>query len=343
MTSSSFDLRQALNHYPEVCLKCYGITFDFENLEQIFLRIESGEEEFSKKHLVVLESAYCIYNGTKAPQMSPEEIRSINILLTSLKPKDEPKIEKLFHIIGNIEIVSCILRSVDPNNYGILNPQVENFLCTRGNSQIEKYMNFLEDLEMLAGKYIIDRIADTQTALWTLAQIINFPFLKHDALFRDLSIVYEEGPNYIKKIIAKNALQIFKAQDPLSKAELYLDTDFVLAGILVSKELEILSKSLCEKFGIRTWEKTEAIGFRYLSIWELTDKLFQEKIITGKEQEIIKIWWFNRNHIIHEADVQISKDEVSEFIKGVLGFRERHFSKRYIHKVRSNYLANISH
>ena len=142
MTSSSFDLRQALIHYPEVCLKCYGITFDFENLEQIFLRIKSGKEEFSKKHLVVLESAYCIYNGIKVHQLSSEEIKSINIHLTNLKSKDEPTIEKLFHIIGNIEIVSCILRFVDPNNYGILSPQVENFLCTRGNSQIEKYMNF---------------------------------------------------------------------------------------------------------------------------------------------------------------------------------------------------------
>jgi len=343
MSSSSFDLRQALNHYPEVCLKCYGITFEFENLEQIFLQIKSGEEEFSKKHLDVLESAYCIYNGTKVPQLSLEEIRSINILLSNLEIKDEPTIEKLFHIIGNIEVVSCILRSVDPNNYGILGPQVENFLCTRGNSQIEKYMNLLEDLEMLAEKYSIDRIADAQIALWTLTQIINSTFLKYDALFRNLFIAYEEGPNYVKKIIAKNALQIFSTQDRLSKAELILDTDFVMAGILVSKELEVLIKSLCERSGIRTWEKNEAIGFRYLSIWELTDKLFQEKLISRKESETIKIWWFNRNHIIHEADVQISKDEVGEFIKGVLGFRERHFSKRYIHKIQSNYLANISH
>ena len=191
--------------------------------------------------------------------------------------------------------------------------------------------------------YELCRIGDTQTALWTLAHIINFPFLKHNTQFRDIYIAYEERPNFVKKVIAKNALKPLMTQDFLSKAELFLDADFVFAGIAAAKELEILIKSLCEQSGIKTWEKNASIGFRYLSVWELVDKLFQEKIITRKENETIKIWWFGRNHLIHEADVQMTKDEVSEFIEGVFQFRERHFSKQFIHKIRTSYLANISH
>jgi hypothetical protein len=220
---------------------------------------------------------------------------------------------------------------------------LENLLYVRGNTQIEKYMNFIEDLDNLAEHYHFDRIADTQAALWTLANIINSPSLKYAPRFCDIYTAYEEHPNLIKKVIAKNAMGPFKIQDNLFKAELILDSDFVVSGILASKELEILIKALCEKYGIKTWEKTVGSEFRYLSIGELASKLLRDKLISIKEYENIKLWWVVRNNLMHEANVQISRDEVSELIREVLQFRDRHFSKQCIQKTHISYLANISH
>jgi len=53
---------------------------------------------------------------------------------------------------------------------------------------------------------------------------------------------------------------------------------------------ENLIKVLCEDSNYHDRYKFRPEDVRILSVWELTDKLFQEKIITGKEQEIIKIW-----------------------------------------------------
>lgn len=343
MHSESFDLRQVFDLYPEVCLKYYGVTFDFEKLERKFLPIKLGKEEFSQKHLDVLESEYSFYNKCRMPRLNSKEINTIKGVLSVLKLKDQAWIEKLYNVIGNIEIVSCILRLIDPKNHGILSPMLENLLYIKGNTQIEKYMNFLEDLDNLAEHYHFSRISDAQAALWTLANIINSPSLKYAPRFCDIYTAYEEHPNLIKKVIAKNAMGPFKIQDNLFKAELILDSDFVVAGILASKELEILIKALCEKYGIKTWERTVASEFRYLSIWELASKLFRDNLITIKEYENIKLWWDIRNNLMHEANVQTSKDEVSELIRGVFHFRDRHFSKQYIQKTRSSYLVNISH
>ncbi|MCK4830208.1 hypothetical protein KA005_81575 [bacterium] len=343
MYSDSFDLRQVFDLYPEMCLKCYGVTLDFEKLEREFLPIKLGNEKFSQKHLNVLESEYSFYNEFRVPRINSGETNTIKRALSVLKLKDQATIEKLYNVIGSIEIVSCILRLMDPKNYGILSPMLENLLYVRGNTQIEKYMNFIEDLDNLAEHYHFDRIADTQAALWTLANIINSPSLKYAPRICDIYAAYEEHPNLIKKVIAKNAMGPFKIQDNLFKAELILDSDFVVAGILASKELEILIKALCEKYGIKTWERTLASEFRCLFIWELASKLFQNKFITRNEHENIKLWWVIRNNLIHEADVKISRDEVSELIREVFQFRARHFSKQYIQKTRSSYLVSISH
>ncbi len=343
MHSDSFDLRQVFDLCPEVCLKCYGATFDFEKLEREFLQIKLGKEEFSQKHLDVLESEYSVYYDGRMPRLNSIEIDIIKRALCVLKQKDQATIEKLYQVIGDIEIVSFILRFINPYSYGILDPMVENLLNVRGNTHIEKYMNFLEDLDNLADQYQFERIADIQTALWTLANIVNSPSLKYAPRFCDIYTAYEEHPSRIQKVNVKDALLPFKMKDNLYKAELFFDSDFVLAGIFAARELESVIKALCKNNGIKTWEKTATVDVRWFYIWELASKLFENRFITRNECKNIILWWDIRNDLMHKADVQICKDEVSVLIRGVYQFRERHFSKQYIQNAHSSYLANISH
>lgn len=85
MYSDSFDLRQVFNLYPEVCLKSYGVTLDFEKLEREFLPIKLGKEKFSQKHLNVLELEYSIYNECRMPRLNSPRLKNFIILLETLR------------------------------------------------------------------------------------------------------------------------------------------------------------------------------------------------------------------------------------------------------------------
>jgi hypothetical protein len=258
------------------------------------------------------------------PGISVEDFSSLKISFADLKPLDKYAIGKLFDLLKNMEISSCVLRFLDPHNYGIMSSPVENLLNIKGNNQIEKYMNYLQNLDELKEEYKFERIADVDMALWALANIINYSELRYDSVYSDFYASYEQTTNLVKKIMARNSLEQIKEEKPLYKAELFLESDFLLAGIIAGRELDIFIKYLAKKNDVKLIVRTKHRDYRYLSIPELSNKLYSKRRITQGENDIILKWWDFRCDLLHKEKIKITKENVSEMIKWIGKFVDKY-------------------
>jgi len=317
MVDEEFNLKQLLEYFSDIGEKRWGQTLQLEVLEKIFKPIKKGDEEFSLKHLRAINNDCAFSNWWKMPEIEEEDIAHLEGIFTKLEPYDKKVISKLFDLLRNIEIVSCILRFIDPQNYGIMSPPVENILMVGGKHEIEKYINYLHNLEELKEEYKFERIADVDMALWALANIIYYSELRHHPIYSDIYNAYVQTANLIKKIMAKNSLEQIKEEQPLYKAELFLDSDPITSGLIAGRELDLFVKELCINNGIRLEERTKRKPVKYLHIPELVDKLFENKLITREEKELINKWWEHRCDLIHEDEISTTPHDVKMMIEGI--------------------------
>ncbi len=324
MRQREFDLKQLLHHFSEISGMRWGITFQIDKLEKVFSPVKSGKEELSLKHIIAVRDDYAFMNWWKMPEISEEDLVPLRGVFVHLSPKDVAVIGRLFDLLKNIEIVSCVLRFVDPYNYGILSPPVENILSVKGKNQIERYINYLNHLEELKEEYGFEKIAEVDMALWALSNIINYSYLRHHPEFSKIYEDYEQTTNLVKKIMAKNSLEGIKEEKPLYKSELFLDSDHIVAGLIAGRELGLFIKELCTQHGIKLVERTLKKDVRYLSTPELSDKLEEVKLVSKEEKNDIREWWRIRCCLIHEEEKSVSRDEIERMIEGIGRLKEKH-------------------
>ena len=151
----------------------------------------------------------------------------------------ETAVRRLYDRFQHIEVVSIVLRFVDPENYGIISPPVEKFLGLQPqDNHIKYYLTYLNVLNEISSHYgRPTNLADVDMAIWCLSHllknwgnrkfrrdwgnedrskisgILNLysmdPFLKKQRLHRVLCEVYEyvkEGRNEPNRLILAECL-----------------------------------------------------------------------------------------------------------------------------------------
>ncbi|GAH54918.1 unnamed protein product, partial [marine sediment metagenome] len=231
-----FNLKAVFKYFPSISEVYLGKP-KMKELEDIFKPLKDREEAFSLEHLKILideENRYWKFlDWWKMPGVKEKELEDLKYIFNKLKKNDELVIGKLYAVLKNIEIVSCILRFVDSNNYGILSSPVECLLYVKGIDPEEKYLLYLENLDELKKEYQFARIADVDMALWTLARILNSSSLKDVPKYKKIYELYKNKPNAVKRIMARNALEhIWEEKSYLQISYLFLETDYVIAGLI---------------------------------------------------------------------------------------------------------------
>lgn len=328
MDKEKFDLKQLRDHFCDIGEKRWGQTLQLEELEGKFRLIKEGKEELSLMHIEAIRDDFAFTRWWKMPEMAEEDLEALTGIFVNLSPRSGEVIWKLFDLIKNIEIVSCILRFIDPQNYGILSPPVENILNVRGKHQVEKYINYLIDLEKLKEEYDFKRIADVDMALWVLSNILNYPGLRTYPKYRIIYEDYRKRANPIKIIMAKNSLnQIWEEKGYLFIAELLLNTDHDIAGIVAGREIERFVHNQCDKHRIKKKRRTKKGKLRPLPPSALSKKLWEGGNITYKEHIDIKKWWNLRITLTHKFEMLITRDEVDKMIEGIINLTEKYKAK----------------
>lgn len=317
MAEQDVDLKSLLGHFSFVAEEKNLISVQLEKLETVMKPVRKGQEEFSTKHLKALESDIGFFSWWRVPEIGEDEIASLQGLFGRLRPLDEDAIGALQSILKNIEIVSVILRCMDPIDYGIISAPVENLLNIQGPTQENKYVGYLRNLGELRDIYGFERIADVDMALWTLANILNSTKLRHHSVYGEYYQEYLDSPNAIKKIRARNSLPQISDEKPLFKAELFLDTDYELAGIIAGRELERNVKAYCRKVGVELSTRKHKGEIHFLYVPELLDKLTEIRRLSSEEGDKAKGWWQVRTNLTHKDKHSVKQNDVREMIEGV--------------------------
>lgn len=89
--------------------------------------------------------------------------------------KRKKTISELYKKFLHIEVVSVILRFVDPQNYAIISPPVEKFFSLQPkDDHIEYYINYLNLLKKTSKHFQSpNRLAEVDMALWSLTYILR--------------------------------------------------------------------------------------------------------------------------------------------------------------------------
>jgi len=323
-----FDLKKVGEYFSELG-KIYLGNPQMNELEKIFKPIKDGREELTVDHIRALrddENKYWSFlNWWRMPEINENELLILRGALVEVKRKDKILVKKLIDILKNIEIVSCILRFIDPNNYGILSSPVESLLNIKGDNPVEKYLHYLENLKELKDHYKFKRCADVDMALWTLARILNSSRLKEMPKFREIHETYRFYTNAVKKIMARNSLeQIWEEKRYIDITELFLETDPIVAGVLAGRDLERFIKSLCIKYNIDI-SRVGRRGFEeYISPPGLAKKLSKRGFITYKEANMICELWETRCELTHELNTSSNYSQIKKLIDWIINFIDKY-------------------
>lgn len=259
------------------------------------------------------------------PEIREEEISNLRHAFHDLHACDESLIEHLFALLKSIEIVSCILRFVSPEDYSIFSTPVEDLLNIKERTPVAKYISYLKNLKELGKIYQIPKTADVDIALWTLAYLLGSPELQNNPQYKELYESYMREPNAVKRIMARNALeQIWGERRYVHIADLFLETDFKVAGILAGRELEVQVKKMCEARNIPlTFIDPFSGREKNRDLRKLAQELLNVGLIDRKTKSQINDWWNVRCNLTHEEAPSIPEAEVRRTLSGVLEFLKR--------------------
>ena len=166
-------------------------------------------------------------------------------LFRELPHKEAHAIEVLYDILKNIEVVSVVLRFIDPYNYGIISPPVRYTIRQGpGKNYVDEYLEFLRILRHYKEAYEISRIADVDIALWILSQKCILPGTSGCANY----LAYKEMIVRLDEEIIKKSQAFREMEENL--LSIYLEEERAQDKKLKKQHLEIeneLLSSFAEK------------------------------------------------------------------------------------------------
>jgi len=299
-----------------------------QELEVLFVPLKTGSAEFNLDHIRTIADEDAKYwrflDWWKMPEIKKDDIEGLKYAFHNLQEFDEDLITRLYSLLKNIEIVSCIFRFVSPEDYSIFSTPVEDLLNIKGRTPVLKYLSYLRDLKELRKIYHFERAADVDMALWTLAHLLNSAKLLRESPYKKLYESYIREPNAIKHLMARNALeQIWGEKKYIHIADLILQTDFILAGILAGRELELHVKDMCNRAGIPLTFISDAGESKRKDLRRLARDLFNSGRISAETKARIYDWWSLRCNLTHDKAISVGEDRVRRMVEGVIDFMRK--------------------
>jgi len=168
-----FDLKLCMNCSEAKFIDKFGKVPHFDKLESILRKLKATNKPLSYGYLRKIASTkYWNFNEF---WMIPswwgyfKKRNKTSGLFRTIPENERQVIWDLYQIFKNIEVVSIILRLIDPKNYGIISPPVRSALRLHArDNYVDEYLDYLSVLRAYAKEYEFIRVSDTEIALWTL-------------------------------------------------------------------------------------------------------------------------------------------------------------------------------
>ena len=169
-----FDLRECLRCKDEAFVARFNRVPSFSEVENILASLKGTHKALGISELRHLTSKK-LWDFDKFWTIPPKRVLKKRLkgtkgLFRELPLKEELTIGVLYDIMKNIEVVSVILRFIDPTNYGIISPPVRYAIRqSSGKNYIDEYLDFLRVLRRYKEAYNFTRVADVDISLWILS------------------------------------------------------------------------------------------------------------------------------------------------------------------------------
>ena len=171
----------------DLCRKIYGEDFiEYEQLEQELGELKKGGY-LRYRHLKKIKKRWPLFKKWYAwppKEAIHKSLHDAKISFAPLKGYDgsDPdfRIEKelfdqLYAILKHSELVSIILRFVDPDHFGIYSPPVVYYLdVNRGVNYREEYINYLIKLREFQQLFEQEKAAYTDMTIWALTKSTQY-------------------------------------------------------------------------------------------------------------------------------------------------------------------------
>ncbi|MBD3377433.1 hypothetical protein GF406_20565 [candidate division KSB1 bacterium] len=279
MTGNFNFLKESFELFPKLTGIMFGFEYAMEKIERKVQHVKENDRLERKDISAIYDAEEWNYNKFWPDLLTSNQFKQpITGIFNLGWQKRKKTISVLYKKFLHIEVVSVILRFVDPDNFAIISPPVEKFFSLQPrDNHVEYYLNYLDLLRKSSRHFKIpSRIADVDMAIWTLTYLVKNWGSEE---FRNkwdgkeqctigLIVHHYRNDNFFKKIRLLEALK-----------QLYQDIDdgwsepkrIILADCLDS---EIVDPDLAMII--------VAYGFENL-LWELV-------LETGKEEEFKEIW-----------------------------------------------------
>jgi hypothetical protein len=302
----TFDLRNYLQRFADVCRNKFGRVYNFTALEKDYKQLRGGERWLAARDVLKL------FDPMRTPfrqyWAEPRE-RDLDAALKRDRlymapaPSDRELIERLLALLHNIGTASLVLRFVHPERFGVFSTPVVNLLQIHRPTTVELFMAYCDELREWQKHFRIESVADTSTALWTFHDLTKGP---DQAPESDAAREAFDADVWVQRRRAGQALRpFFKKYGPLELARILVEEHPKLAGKVAGEEYERRLRDIARRLGLRLGVKG--------STEILFDRLEQNGYITLEQKTLLRRIWVTRNKSVHPV-ATLSQEEVENMI-----------------------------
>lgn len=177
MGESNFNLKKCFECVALYQAVKYGRQLIPEKIEKRFVKIRSGKAALSWRILKQLKNSKTwIFDDYWVMPSRHDLIKTLHKakkLFPVTAENEKDVIRNLCRIFKNIEVVSILLRFIDPVNYGVMSPPVKYAIQSKlhsGWDYVGEYCEYLSLLREYKAEHGFARTADLETALWVLVE-----------------------------------------------------------------------------------------------------------------------------------------------------------------------------
>lgn len=304
------NLKSYLSEFPTINQRKFGRSYDFQALQKRFLPLREGQRWLAASDVAEL---FCPDNTPFAkywPQPNEKDLDKIlsakHLLLGPHPAEREQLLLGLLSVFHNLGIASIILRFVHPDRYGVLSTPVLHLLQVNRSGTVELYLDYCEELEEWKNHFRLPSVAETEMAIWTLAETMKGARNGEDTATAAKNF---EDDLWIQRRRVSHVVRPFlRRYGRLQLARILLDEDARLAGKIAAEEYErllgIASQRICGRPLLRKKGAAES----------LIDELERRKKVTLPQKAELRRIWETRNAVIHPGEPASTREAVEVMI-----------------------------
>lgn len=263
-------VEECLYLFPKLTEIMFGTEYDLDEIENKLRNVKRDDCLERNELLRIRDAKEWDYKKFWPDLITAIDLDKPIVGIFNLPWEEKKKtISELYKRFLSIEVVSVILRFVDPQNFAIISPPVEKFFSLQQKEDhVEYYISYLNLLKKTSKRFQYPhRLADVDMALWSLSLIIknwsdkkfHERWTKSEKSIVELIIYSYKKDRFFKKIRLCEALsQVYLdiEEDESEPNRLFLAD--CLDSEMIDPDLAMIIVSFCfENF---LWKLIEEIG-----------------------------------------------------------------------------------